>query len=51
MYIPYYDTQNTSSVDYNKWLKHLNTQFNEPTNQSSIKVPKVVQQTNKKALL
>ena len=30
----------TPSVDYNKWLKRLDTQPNEPTN--SIKIPKVV---------
>ena len=29
----------------------MDTQFNEPTNQSSIKVPKVVEPTNKKAFL
>ena len=34
-------------VDYNEWLKHLNTQLIESTNQNSIKVPKVV---NKKTL-
>ncbi len=39
------------SVDYNKWLKPLNTQLNKPTNQKSIKVPKVVQAMNKKTLL
>ena len=26
-----------SSVDYNKWLKRLDSQVNEPTNQSLIK--------------
>ena len=36
-----------SSVDYNKWLKRLSTQLNEPTNQNSIKVTKVVQPSNK----
>ena len=41
----------TTSVDYNKWLKRLDTQLNQPTNQNSIKVPKVVKQTNKKTLL
>ena len=29
MYIPYHDTP---SVNYNKLLKSLNTQLNEPTN-------------------
>ncbi len=31
-------------VDYKNWLKHLDTQINSPT----IKVPKVVKQTNNK---
>ena len=35
-------------VDYTQWLKRLDTQLNEPTNQNSIKVPKVVKLTNKK---
>ena len=39
------------SVDYNKWLKRLDTQNNEPTNQISRKVPEVVKPTNKKTLL
>ena len=34
------------SIDYNKWLKRLDTQFNEPTNKNSIKVPKVVNPKN-----
>ena len=38
----------TTSVDYNYWLKCLNIQLNYPTNQNSIKVPKVVEPTNKK---
>ena len=38
----------TSSVDYNKCLKRLDTILIESTNQKSIKVPKVVKQTNKK---
>ena len=29
----------TPSVDYDKWLKHLDNQLHEPTNQNSIKVP------------
>ena len=37
----------TPSVDYNHWLKCLDTQLNEPTYQ---KVPKVVKPTNKKTL-
>ena len=32
---------------YNQWLKRLDTQQNEPTNQNSIKVPKVVKPMNK----
>ena len=40
-----------SFVDYNYWLKHLDTQLNESTNQNSLKVPKVVKPTNKKMLL
>ena len=38
-------------VDYNYWLKRLDTQLNELTNQNLIKVPKVIKLTNKKALL
>ena len=38
----------THSVDYNWWLKRLDNQLNEPTNQTSIRVPKVVMPTNKK---
>ena len=37
----------TPSVDYNQWLKHLDTQLEEPTNQNSIKVPKFQQQIRK----
>ena len=33
----------THFVDYNKWLKRLDTQLNELTNQNSI-VPKVLSQ-------
>ena len=39
----------TPSVDYNKWLKRLNTELNEPTNQTSIKVPKVAKSMMKKS--
>ena len=35
----------TISVDYNQYLKRLDTQLNEPTNQNLIKVPKVVEPT------
>ena len=41
----------TPSLDYNKGLKRLDAQLNEPTNQNSIKVLKVVKPTNKKTLL
>ena len=40
----------TPPVDYNKCLKRLDTQQNEPTNQNSLKVPKVVKPNNKKTL-
>ena len=38
----------TPSVDYNKWLKHLDTQLN---NSKFTIVTKVVKSTNKKTLL
>ncbi len=45
----------TPSAVYNWWLKRLDTfgdaVYNEPTNQNSIKVSKVVEQTNKETLL
>ena len=34
------DHKITSSVDYNYWLKYLNNQLNEPTNQNVIKAQK-----------
>ena len=34
----------TPSEDYNQWLKHLDTQHNEPTKQNSITVPKLLGQ-------
>ena len=40
--------KNNPFVDYNWWLKRLNTQYNEPTNQNSTKISKVVKPTNKK---
>ena len=40
-----------TSVDYNYWLKRLDTQLNETTNQNSLKVPKVVNPMNKKTIL
>ena len=39
-----------SYVDYNYWLKRLDTQYNESTNHKFLKVPEVVNQTNKKML-
>ena len=51
MYIPNVDILYiTTSVNYNYYLKRLETQLNEPTNQNSILVPKVVKPTNKKRL-
>ena len=50
-FIPNVYTQNTPNVDYIQWLKHLDTQLNEPINKKSIKVPKVVMPTNKKTEL
>ena len=43
MYIP----KINPFVDYNKWLKNLDTQLNEPINQNSLKVPKVVKPKKK----
>ena len=40
----------TPSLDYNKWLKRLDTQLYAPTYQKIMKVPKVVKPTNKKTL-
>ena len=51
MYILNGDRQNSSSIDYNLWLKRLDTQLNELINQNSIIVPKVVKPTNKKTLI
>ena len=42
MHIPYDYTKNYPSVDYNQWLKRLDTQLNQLTNQNLINVPKVV---------
>ena len=36
------------AVDCGKWLKRLDTQLNEPTNQNSIIAPKVVKPTSMK---
>ena len=48
LFIPIDDTKITPSVDHNKWLKRLDTQLNEPTNQNSIIIQKVVEPTNNK---
>ena len=40
-----------SSIDYNFWLKRFNTQLNESSNQSLLKVSKVVNTMKKKTLL
>ncbi len=37
----------TLSLFYNSWLKRLDTQLIEPTNQNLVKVPKIVKPTNK----
>ena len=47
MYIPSNDTQNYPFCR----LQLVVETFNEPTNQNSIKVPKVIKLTNKKTLL
>ena len=43
--------KSTPFVDYNWWLKCLDTQLNEPTNQNAIKAPKVVKPTNENTFL
>ena len=46
-----YDSQNYPSLDYNLWLKRLDTQLNEPTNQNSIKSPKLLSQQMRNVIL
>ena len=41
----------TPSVDYNQWLKRLDSQLNDPTNQNLIEVPNFIMPKNKKTLL
>ena len=48
MYIPNDDNQNYPFCRLQ--LKRLETQINEPTNQNSIEVPKLLTPTNKKTL-
>ena len=43
IYISNDDIEISLSVDYNVWMKNLNTQLNKPTNKKSIKGPKVVE--------
>ena len=38
----------TPYLDYNWWLKRLDTKLDESTNQNSLKVPEFVKSTNKK---
>ena len=38
------------SVDYNWWLKRLDTQLNKTTIQNDIKVPRIAKSKNKKTL-
>ena len=47
-YIPNDDTQNYPFCGLQLVVETLNTQLNEPNNQSSVKVPKIVKLTNKK---
>ena len=42
------DIQNYPFCIIHLRLKRLDTQLNEPTNQNSLKIPKVVNPTNKK---
>ena len=49
--IPNNDIQISPLVDYNYWLKRVNTQLNELTNTNSIKVPIVNKPTDKKTLI
>ena len=51
MYIPMVMHKIITTVDANQRLKRQDTLLNEPTNQSSIIVLKVVKLTNKKKLL
>ena len=51
MYFPSDDTQNKPFCRLQYFLKRLGTHLNEPTNQNSLKVPKVFKPTNKKTLV
>ena len=48
MYIPHNDTQNHPFCKLQIVVECLNTKFNEPTNQNSFKVPKVVTNNEQK---
>ena len=50
MHISNDDTQNYPFCRLHLVVESFDTQPNKPTNQHSIKVPKVVEQTNKKTL-
>ena len=45
MYIPILIHTITPSIDYNWWLKRLDTQLVEPTNQNLFKVYKIIKKT------
>ena len=45
MYIPNNEHKFTPSVDYDEWLKRLDTYLNEPSKQIVIKVHKIVKLT------
>ena len=51
MYFSNYGNKITPSIQLQLMVEHLDTQINEPANQTSINVPKVVKLTNKKRLL
>ena len=51
MYIINDDTLNSSSLDYNYWLKSLDTKLNNQPIKFLINVPKVFNPTNNKVLL
>ena len=50
IYIPYDDAQNYPFCRLQLLVKMFDTQLNEPTNQNSINIPKVVEPMNKKMI-
>ena len=48
MHIPYDDTKNYPSVDYNLWLKHFNIQLHDLKNKNSILSQKLLSQRIRK---